>query len=42
MFIWQLQSATPFALFVDETIVRTKSWTGDLIDNKPFAQAMPD
>ena len=39
--IWQLQSTAPFALFGDETIVRMKSWTGDLIDVKPFAGAGP-
>ncbi len=42
MMIWQLQSDQPFALFVEETIVRQKSWTGDFIDTKPFSGAMPD
>lgn len=41
MFIWQLQSTEPFALFTEETIVRIKSWTGDFIDTKPFSGALP-
>ena len=39
--IWTLTSLTPFAFFADECVVRLKSWTGDLIDVKPFVPLSP-
>jgi hypothetical protein len=39
--IWSLSSPTPFAFFAEECVVRMKSWTGDLVDVRPFVPLSP-